>query len=374
VPGEQYESQIAPRAPAYTLNGYFAAAGVAALIGAPLLAGASAMHSAAVLAVFPLAVLLVAAQYGLGPAAVSACAGVLAYDFLFVPPTLSFAVREGRDGLTLALMLTAAMVASLVVVRLRRRARQAQQQAGAERLRNSVLNALSHDLRTPLTAIVAASAALCEGCLGPRERSEFSQMLAEDALRLDRLVGRLLELTRLECRPTAGMRPAQAIDEVIGSALLRLDRQLAGRSVRTDVPEDVPLAEFDPVLIEQVVVNLVENAVRYAGLESPIDISAREQAGAILVEVADRGPGVRRGEEERVFEKLYRGQASVERDGGTGLGLTICRAIVTAHRGRICLENRPGGGAIVRFTLPVPDRALALPDAVDDRVPSTHRP
>jgi two-component system sensor histidine kinase KdpD len=260
--------------------------------------------------------------------------------------------------LALAVVLAAATIASLVVDRLRRRANRAQRMAGVERLRNGVLSALSHDLRTPLTAIVGASAALREDGLGSRERSEFSRMLADEAERLDRLVRRLLDLARLEARPTAGIRSAQAIDEVIGAALHQLERRLEGRQVRTDVPEDVPLAEFDPVLIEQVVVNLVENAVRHAG-PSPIEIAARLRRGAILVEVADRGPGVRRGDEERVFERLYRGDAA-NRD-GSGLGLTICRAIVAAHDGRIWLENRPGGGAVVRFTLPVRASASARP-------------
>ena len=221
------------------------------------------------------------------------------------------------------------------------------------------MSALSHDLRTPLTAIVGASAALCDEGLEPRERWEFAQMVATEAVRLDRLVGRLLELARLESQPSSGVRSSQAIEEVIGTALHRLARQLQARPVVTDVPEEIPLAEFDPVLIEQVVVNLVENAIRYAGT-SPIEISASWQRGEIRVEVADRGPGVRRGEEERVFERLFRGSTSGRGDGGTGLGLTICRAIVTAHRGRIWLENRPGGGAVVRFTLPARGHSLSL--------------
>jgi two-component system sensor histidine kinase KdpD len=316
------------------------------------------VQTAAFLAAFPLGVLAMTARYGLAPAIASACGGVLAYDFLFVPPTLSLAVREARDALTLAAVLAVATVASLVVDTLRRRANHAQRQVGVERLRNGVLSALSHDLRTPLTAIVGASAALREDGLGSRERSEFSRMVADEAERLDRLVRRLLELARLEARPAAGVRPAQAIDEVIGAALHHLAGRLEGRSVRTDVPEDVPLAEFDPVLIEQVVVNLVENALRHAG-QSPIEIAARAHRGAVLVEVADRGPGVQRGDEERVFEKLYRGSPAPGAGGGCGLGLTICRAIVTAHDGRIWLENRPGGGAVVRFTLPLPQRVRA---------------
>jgi two-component system sensor histidine kinase KdpD len=330
----------------------------------PSLTGSSGVQTAAFLTVFPLGLLVVAARFGVGPAAVSACGGVLAFDFLFVPPTLSFAVRERRDALTLLLILVVAIVASVGIERLRQRMRSAQERASIEQLRNGVLSALSHDLRTPLTAIVGASTALCEEGLGARERHEFSRMVAQEAVRLDRLVGRLLDLTRLESGLVCLTRHEQAIDEVIGAALRRLERHLEGRAVRTDVPEGIPFAKFDPVLIEQVVVNLVENAVRYAGRASPIEIAARLESGEIVVEVADRGPGVPRGDEERVFEKLYRGTATDQRDGGAGLGLTICRAIVTAHRGRIWLDNRPGGGAVVRFTLPVerpaPTRSRAV--------------
>ena len=157
----------------------------------------------------------------------------------------------------------------MVVEQLRRRVRNAQEQASVERLRNGVLSALSHDLRTPLTAIVGASAALCDEGLEPRERWSFAQMVATEAVRLDSAGGRLLELARLESQPASGVRSSQAIEEVIGTALHRLARQLEARRVVTDVPEEIPLAEFDPVLIEQVVVNLVENAIRYAGT-SPI--------------------------------------------------------------------------------------------------------
>jgi two-component system sensor histidine kinase KdpD len=123
------------------------------------------------------------------------------------------------------------------------------------------------------------------------------------------------------------------------------------------VPEAIPLVPFDPVLIEQVIINLVENIVHHAGVASPVEIAARLGDEEIVVEVADSGPGVAFGDEERVFEKLYRARTS--QDGGVGLGLTICQAIVTAHDGRIWLENRPDGGAVVRFTLPAGPASLA---------------
>jgi len=178
-------------------------------------------------------------------------------------------------------------------------------------------------------------------------------MVAEEAARLNRLVGHLLELTRLESgRLTTKVGP-QAIDETIGSALCRLEPHLGDRAVRTHAPEEVPLTTFDPVLVEQVIINLVENVIRHTPDGTPIDISASVQEGHIVVAVADRGPGIVPGDEERAFERLYRGPNCRKGDGGLGLGLTLCRAIIAAHDGRIWLENGPTGGAIARFALPI---------------------
>ena len=139
---------------------------------------------------------------------------------------------------------------------------------------------------------------------------------------------------------------------MVGVALIRLDERLKEHPVEVRLPGDLPLVYLDGLLIEQVFVNLLENAVKYTPAGTPIDISASAGDGAIIVGVADRGPGFPEGEEARVFEKFYRlpGTAGA---GGVGLGLTICRGIVTAHGGRIWAVNRPGGGAVFHFTLPL---------------------
>jgi K+-sensing histidine kinase KdpD len=332
------------------LRGCVAGAAVLAISTLLSVAGAPLLPTAAFAMLFPVGVLIVTARFGVVPAVLTAVGGVLVFDFVIVPPPMCFVWLGLKDGLTLAAMLALAAVAGVLAEHLRRQLGNARRQTELERLRNAILSSLSHDLRTPLTSLVGASAALCENGLEPLERNQFSRMVASEALRLNRLVNSLLELTRLEPGHTH-TRAAQAIDEVIGSALSRLEAQLIGRRVRTDVPAEVPLAAFDPVLIEQVVVNLVENVVQHAGAASPVEIAAHFSEDAIAIEVADRGPGVSTGDEERVFEKLYR--AKSHDDAGTGLGLTICRAIVKAHGGKIWLENRSGGGAVVTFTLPV---------------------
>jgi K+-sensing histidine kinase KdpD len=340
------------------LRGYLAALGVVALCTVLSVAGAEILQTTAFVLVFPVGV-LAAARYGVGPAALAAGAEILVFDFMFVPPALAFAIPGRKDTLILVVMVAVATLVCLLAEQLRRQALAARRQTEVERVRNALLSALSHDLRTPLTVLVGASSALCEERLDPGQRREFSRMVAEESCRLNRLVGNLLELTRLESGRAHVRQTAQAIDEVIGSALCRLERPLEGRSVHTRVDEDVPLVFFDPVLLEQVVINLIENAIRHAGPASPIEISASLDDDTIVVKVADRGPGVPRGHEEKVFEKFYRAPGASPGD-GVGLGLTICRAIVAAHDGRIWLTNRPDGGAIVCFTVPVCSAARAL--------------
>jgi two-component system sensor histidine kinase KdpD len=158
-------------------------------------------------------------------------------------------------------------------------------------------------------------------------------------------------MTRLESGGVQLEKEWQPLEEVIGTALGRLDKHMNEHPVTVYLPLDLPLVPFDSMLIEQVLVNLVENAIKYTPSGSPIEISASRREQEIVVEVVDHGPGLMPGDEEHVFDKFYRAQPANVR--GVGLGLTICRGIVQAHGGRIWAENRPEGGAVFRFTLPL---------------------
>ena len=175
---------------------------------------------------------------------------------------------------------------------------------------------------------------------------------------MNRLIGNLLDMIRVETGALEVQRDWQPLEEIVGVALIRLEERLKGRPVQVSLPPDLPLLWADGLLLEQVFVNLLENAAKYTPAGTPIEISAAAADGQVTVTVADRGPGIAPGEEARVFEKFYRvpGAAPEGGGGGVGLGLTICRGVLTAHGGRIWAENRPGGGAAFRFTLPLASR------------------
>jgi two-component system sensor histidine kinase KdpD len=240
-------------------------------------------------------------------------------------------------------------------------AHEAQLQVQAEQLRNSLLSSVSHDLRTPLAAIAGASSSLLEN--PPSEnaatRQELLQSIVEESRRLARLVDNLLDMTRLESGAVTLNKQWHVLEELVGSARSRLRRELERHVVRVAIPADLPLLFLDGLLIEQVLLNLLENAARYTPTGSQIDFTVRKQGKVVDVRIADNGPGLPSGSEARVFEKFFRGKATATADGrrGAGLGLAICKAIVQAHGGQISAGNRTGGGAEFVIALPCEETA-----------------
>jgi two-component system sensor histidine kinase KdpD len=237
--------------------------------------------------------------------------------------------------------------------RLREESQRALLQAETERLRSSLLSAVSHDLRTPLAAIAGAASSLRDAgeTLDAATRRELLDTVCDESERMTRLVENLLQMTRLSSGKITVNKQWHLVDEVIGSALSRLERQLAGREVLVEIPHRLGLCQFDDVLVEQVIINLLDNAIKYSPPGSPITILAEGRPSAVQLEVADRGQGIAAGDEQRVFEMFYRGPEGAHRR-GAGLGLAICRAIVQAHGGSIHVANRPEGGASFRLMLP----------------------
>ncbi|WP_374088915.1 DUF4118 domain-containing protein [Methylomicrobium lacus] len=238
-------------------------------------------------------------------------------------------------------------------------ARDAKLQAETEALRNALLTSISHDLRTPLTRIIGAANALIENDaeFSVAERQECNHIVLDEAQRMSELTGKLLDMARLNSGEITLHRDWNAIEEIVGSALNRLDKHLKDRPVRTLLPNSLPLLWIDAVLIEQVLVNLIENAVKYSPEGSPIDICGQAQDGYCLLTVADYGPGIAKGQETKIFDKFYRGVAESDQS-GAGLGLALCKAIIEAHGGLIHASNRAGKGAEFAISLPLREPPL----------------
>lgn len=254
----------------------------------------------------------------------------------------------------LALLETLASLAAVAVERLHyvEVAQATELSMLSERLRSSILSALSHDLRTPLTAMVglADSLSLIKPPL-PAPALETAQALHEQASRLAGLVGNLLDMARLNAGQVKLRREWQPLEEVVGAGIKLLGSALASHPVQVRLAPDLPLLEFDAVLVERVLCNLLENAAKYSPAGEPIELSAQVVGDAVEVAVRDHGPGFPAGKRDELFDMFVRGEKESGKP-GTGLGLAICRAIVEAHGGRIAAADAAGGGACVSFTLP----------------------
>jgi two-component system sensor histidine kinase KdpD len=220
---------------------------------------------------------------------------------------------------------------------------------------------VSHDLRTPLSAIMGSATTLLDDAVTPLTplHADLARAIHEEAERLSRLVTNLLAMTRVESRDLAVRKEWLPLEEIVGAALERLGTRLASHVVRSQVPDGLPLVSVDPVLMEQVFFNLLDNAVRHTEAGSTIEISAAGGHGEVHVEIADNGAGLPRGLEGRLFEKFVRGPAAPA--GGSGLGLAICRAVIVAHGGRIEAATRPEGGARFRFSIPIEGEPPVIP-------------
>jgi len=240
----------------------------------------------------------------------------------------------------------------------------------SERLRNSLLSALSHDLRTPLAALfgLADSLKLTKPPLSAQQES-IAEAIRDAARGMSALVNNLLDMARIQSGEVKLNLQWQPLEEVVGSALKSTQTPLANHRVEVDLDSRLPLIQFDGVLIERVLVNLLENAAKYTPAGSTVRLAAITSGKDLLVSVSDDGPGLPKGQEESIFEKFTRG-ARESATSGVGLGLAICRAIIEAHQGRIWAENQPAGGARFSFTLPL-GTPPQMPQSVEEQPQAT---
>lgn len=236
-------------------------------------------------------------------------------------------------------------------LRLTSTVRAAQNEAQHKQLQNTFLAAISHDLRTPLAAIVGAASSL-QTQRDKLDRAEQDRLLASiagEAAYLSTVTENTLQLVRLASSAQELQRDWEAMEEIVGAVLARVRQRDPGRRIKSSVPEGLPLVKVDPVLLAQLLGNLLENALKYS--EGAIDLTVKVNPGELVVSVKDRGPGISEAEQDTVFEPYARGDHPGSR--GAGLGLAVCRAIAQAHGGRLTLRRRQGGGSNFSLALPV---------------------
>jgi two-component system, OmpR family, sensor histidine kinase KdpD len=310
-----------------------------------------------------LGVVIVAYREPLGPALVATALSVGAFNFFFVPPFHTLHVSDTRYLVTFAAMAGMGVTVSSLTSRLRDRERAAHAanlRAKAEQIRNGILSSVSHDLRTPLGSIIGAATALRGGAIDADARDEMIDTILEEGNHLLGLLDNLLRMMRLSGEEHVLNEDWHVPEEIVGSALGRLGEALAHHEVRTSIDPRVGLAQFDGVLIELALVNLVDNAAKFSPRATSIEITIACRDAELVWEVADEGPGVPMDEREKVFQKFYRGAGRGER--GSGLGLAIAKAIVEAHGGRVWVDARHDRtGAVFGFAVPLEASAPEMP-------------
>jgi two-component system sensor histidine kinase KdpD len=235
-------------------------------------------------------------------------------------------------------------------------AQNAQVLRDTEKLQTALLNAVSHDLRTPLVSVIGVLSSLQEKGMHLDDAAKMNliQVAREEAERLNHLITNLLDVSRIEAGAIKISRQPSDVQDLVGAALEQLGSRAGTRPVNMEIPTDLPYVSVDFGLIVQTLVNVLDNALKYSPDDSPIDIKARRVGQKMQIEIADRGIGIPPQDLAHVFDKFYRIKRP-DNVTGTGLGLSICKGIIEAHGGRIAAENRPGGGTIMRLVLPMPE-------------------
>ncbi len=376
--------------------GYGGAVLGAGLVTALLAPFHEQINSTTVALAFLLVVLFVALFWGSKPALLASLLGAFCLNYFFLPPLYTLSITHSQNWVALAAFFTTALAVGQLSARSRRRAEEAEtgkreierlyeelQEAferashaealrQSERLKSALLDAVSHDLRTPLTGIKASITTLLDEVRGKsnedptvaldsESRLEMMEVIDEESDRLNRFIGGLIELARIEAGELRLRRRWGTVDEIVSNALERAEPLTQGREIELNIETELPVVRVDERAVSEVVYTLVDNAAKYSPENASIRISAeRSGNGMIRMAVEDQGEGIAVDLRERVFDKFFRatrdGDISTHQPSGTGMGLAIAKGIVEAHEGQIWIESASGGkGTRVVFTLPVGD-------------------
>ncbi len=306
-----------------------------------------------VLMIYLLGVFLAASRWGHSASITASLFSALLFDFYFTRPYFSLWIDDIENIIGLAVMMTVGNITSNLLSQAKK-ANLAKSQAYNEALRNSLLSSISHDLRTPLTRIIGAITTLIESHseVFDAEKHDFCRVIFDEAQYMSELMNKILDMAKLSTGKIAIQREWNTLEEIIGSALTRLEKNLSTRMVNINLPENLPLLWIDSVLFEQVLVNLIENAIKYTPISTSIDIEAICFNNFLTLIVSDYGSGIPNHLENKIFDKFYRIENESQQN-GVGLGLALCRSIIEAHGGTIAAKNITGKGATFFIQLPL---------------------
>ena len=340
--------------------------GLVAVAGVAAYGLAQMVPLAHVSIVFIAAVLTSAALWGFLPSVFAALLSAAAEAYFFYSPIFDFRVADAQQLVDLSVFLVIAALTSWLAATVREQALQAHRRQ--EALREALLNSVSHDLQTPVAAILGSATAL-ESVAGPGDapaRRELVGAIRDQAERLANTIENVLDLTRIRAGQLAPRLEMVELADIVDAALRRKAKVLAGHALRVELPADLPMLRLDLFFMEHALANVLGNAAKYSRPGSQIAVAASTQGREVVLSVADQGSGIRAEDLPRVFDPFFRGSASLGAPArGTGLGLAICRAFVAANGGSAEVESPgEGQGTTVRLRLPVPREAPAA--ASDD--------
>lgn len=289
------------------------------------------------------------------PGVIASVVGVLCVNYLFTYPFGEFDMSISGYPMTFAVMLLVSLFISTLTTQIKKQ-EQLRYEAEKDKMRANLLRSVSHDIRTPLTAIIGSSSVLAEpNALSPEEHAELARGINRNAIWLLRMTENILSVTRFNDDGVVLEKTDEVVEEIVGSAITRF-RKTSSNSIPITIsaPEEILLAPMDATLIEQVLLNLMENVVQHAKAATAIHIQIEQAPGRVQISVADNGAGL----PKQLLPVLFDGYEAMvsehaDRNRRMGIGLAVCRAIIRAHGGEISAENQPVGGAVFRFWLPI---------------------
>jgi K+-sensing histidine kinase KdpD len=332
------------------------------LVTIVLLGASRFLDVQAVTIVYLIPVLVAATRWGVMPAVIASIAGIGASAFFFYPPIYDFRVSQPEHLVDLVLFIFVAVITGQLAAQ----SRQAKIRAEAERLREALIDSVSHELKTPLSTVVGSASVLAQAASasGSPQLTELAAVVRDAAERLNSEIENLLDATRISHEQ---LQPqAEWVDpgDVMNAALARTSRLLVQHHVDVTIEESLPLTRVDPVMIERALTQLIDNAAKYSPAGSRIEIAARRSGDSVAISVKDLGVGLTAAELSHVWDRFFRGSQVRDRVAGSGLGLWIAKAFVTACGGRVDAASEPGRGTVFTVTLPAPSRPMA--ETADD--------